>query len=122
VIDTNYLPGDFNRDTQVSVADLAAMEAALKNLSAYQMNPAPPNGSLNSAQLVSIGDLTGDGLVNNLDLQGLIVYLANGGASAATAVAAVPEPRSILLVFCALGWMALFNLGTRGESKAPLRP
>src|SRR5262249_35890633 len=86
VIDTNFLPGDFDRDGHVNVADISAAEGALSDLSGYQAL----HGNMTSAQLVSIGDLDGDGLVDNSDLQGLMVVLANGGGSGAGSVSAVP--------------------------------
>ena len=96
VIDTNFLPGDFSRDSYVDVADIAAMEAALVDLSAYQAM----HSNMTSAQLVSIGDLTGDGVVNNADLQGLINLLANGGGSGS--LTAVPEPSTLVLALIGL--------------------
>src|SRR5262249_47210789 len=91
VIDTNYLPGDFDRDGHVNVADIGAAEAALADLNKYQAD----HGNMTSAQLVSIGDLDGDGLVTNADLQGLISLLASGGGSGS--VTAVPEPATWVL-------------------------
>ena len=52
VIDTNFLPGDFNRDGHVNAADIPAMIAALTDLNAYKSA-----NSLTSAQLLSIGDI-----------------------------------------------------------------
>jgi hypothetical protein len=101
VIDTNFLPGDFNRDGHVNVSDIAAMENALVNLSNYQST----NGNMTTSQLVSIGDLNGDGLVTNADLQALITLLANGGGS--DSVEAVPEPGALALF--ALGAVALIG-------------
>ena len=62
VIDTNFLPGDFNRDGHVNAADLPAMVAALTDLNAYKS----ANG-LTSAQLLSIGDIDLSGTVTNAD-------------------------------------------------------
>jgi hypothetical protein len=107
VIDTNFKPGDFDRNGQVSVADVGALENALKDLSAYQATHGPGGGALTGAQLVSLGDLTGDGLVTNADLQGLIVYLANGGPIAAPEIAAVPEPSAAFLFSSAVGLVAI---------------
>jgi autotransporter-associated beta strand protein/T5SS/PEP-CTERM-associated repeat protein len=102
VIDTNFLPGDFDRDGHVSVADIAAAETALADLSGYRA----AHGNMTSAQLVSIGDLDGDGLVTNADLQGLINLLANGGGSGS--LAAVPEPSS--LVLAAIAGLAIWPI------------
>ena len=54
------LPGDFNRDGQVTVADIAAMMAALANLGGYQS----ANG-LSDQQLLEIADVNGDGVIDN---------------------------------------------------------
>jgi hypothetical protein len=90
VIDSNFLPGDVNRDGRVDAADIAAMENALADLSAYQSAK-----GLSIAQLLAIGDLDGDGQVTNADVQGLINLLANGGGSGS--LTAVPEPATWLL-------------------------
>jgi len=87
--------GDVNRDTHVDIADVSALMTALSDLPTYQ-------GSLTNVQLAEIADLTGDNLVNNKDVQGLIVALANGGGSGGGAVSTVPEP----------GTWVPFSLGT----------
>ena len=79
-------------------------------MGAYQATHGPGGSALGGNQLVSIGDLTGDGLVDNADLQGLIVYLANGGPVALAQVVAVPEPPSVLLAASALGLIALCSI------------
>jgi hypothetical protein len=97
------------------------LESALKDLSAYQATHGPGGGALTSAQLVSLGDLTGDGLVTNADLQGLIVYLANGGpiaASQITPVTPVPEPGAAFLLTSALGFLALARRLSSGQRVA----
>jgi hypothetical protein len=58
-------------------------------------------------QLVSIGDLDGDGQVSNSDVQGLIIYLANGGAPAGS-LTAVPEPSGLLLNSTALCFLGAY--------------
>jgi len=93
VIDTNFLPGDFDRDGQVNAADIGAMQAALADLDKYQST----HSNMTGDQLVSIGDLSGDGLVINADLQGLINVLADGGGSG-SGITTVPEPASIILL------------------------
>jgi hypothetical protein len=118
VIDTNFLNGDFDRDGHINVADIAAAETALVDLNNYRSM----HGNLTSAQLVSIGDLNGDGLVTNADLQGLIVYLANnpgtlpapaGGGNGS--VTAVPEPVALNLLL--IGLAQLFAVGVARSKK-----
>ena len=84
-----YLPGDFNRDGHVDAADILPMMAALVNLHGYEQT----NGLTNS-QLLAIGDINGDGVVNNADLQALLNLLQSGGGSADP----VPEPTSLVLL------------------------
>lgn len=90
-----YYAGDFNRDGQVTVADVQAMMAALSNLSGYELSE-----NLTDQQLLLIGDLTGDGTVSNADLQDLISLLANGG-NGASSLDPVPEPSSFILAISA---------------------
>src|SRR5262249_32696040 len=45
IIDTNFLPGDFDRDGQVSVADVSAMTSALADLAHFRSSK-----NLSSAQ------------------------------------------------------------------------
>jgi autotransporter-associated beta strand protein len=89
VTDANHLPGDFNRDGQVTAADIPAMLTALTDLNTYASN-----NSLSPAQLAAIGDFDGDGQVTNRDIQGLLDLVASlGGGS----VAAVPEPSTAIM-------------------------
>ena len=83
---TPDVPGDFNRDGQVTVADVSAMVSALSDLNDYQSA-----NTLTTQQLSQIGDLNGDGIVNNADLQGLISSLASN-TSGGGSLTAVPEP------------------------------
>jgi len=88
-----YQPGDFNFDHHVDAKDVGAMENALANLSGYEsMN------SLTSNDLLQIGDINGDGKVNNADLQSLLNLLKIGGGSSI----AVPEPDSLVLLALAV--------------------
>jgi hypothetical protein len=114
VVDLNKLPGDLNRDGQVTAADLDALQQALVDPAGYeaQYNVSP-------ADLAVVGDANESGTFDNGDLQGLIYELNHGtnflAGSAAPlgdlnvgaigsgdSPAAVPEPASIafLLVGC----------------------
>ena len=86
------LPGDFNQDSHLTVADVSAMAGALTNLSGYESSH-----SLSDTDLLTIGDLNGDHVVNNADLQGLLNLLVGGGGGA---LQSVPEPGSFLLLGC----------------------
>jgi autotransporter-associated beta strand protein len=87
---TAYLRGDFNRDGNVTAADIPAMLHALTDLSAYS-----EQYNLSPAQLASIGDLDNSDDFTNRDIQGLLNLLAAQGAGS---VAAVPEPSAVLLM------------------------
>ena len=107
------LPGDINLDHDVNAADISAMTAALANLSVYQST-----NNLTAQQLLQIADLTGDNLVTNVDLQALIVELANSGGAGGGSLTPVPEPPTINLL--AVGAIAalLARRGRRGLGSA----
>ncbi|HTQ40824.1 MAG TPA: choice-of-anchor tandem repeat GloVer-containing protein [Pirellulales bacterium] len=88
------LLGDFNFDGHVDAADIAAMEQTLANLPSYQS----ANG-LSNSQLLAIGDINGDGVFNNADLQAFLDYLQSGGGSTNP----VPEPSTFVLAVLAFG-------------------
>ena len=79
------VPGDFNRDGAVTPADVSAMMTALADLNSYRTAK-----GLSPADLTTLGDLNGDGAVNNRDLQGLISLVATkaGGGSGSGSFAA----------------------------------
>ncbi len=81
------LQGDFNRDQQVTAADIPAMLVALTDLNAYENS----NG-LSDTQLLAIGDLNNSGTLTNADMQSLLDLIANNSGSGS--VSSVPEPSS----------------------------
>jgi hypothetical protein len=83
-----YTLGDFNFDHHVDASDILAMENALANPNAYEAA-----NDLTNNDMLQIGDINGDGVVNNADLQAFETYLINGNGS----VSSVPEPASLLL-------------------------
>lgn len=101
VVVPEYMPGDFDRDHQVTVSDIAVMMDALTDLATYQTMKV-----LTDPQLKTVADVNTDGSFDNLDAQALLVLLANnsGGGGGLTAV---PEPSAIVLFV--LGAAALFT-------------
>ena len=100
-----YYLGDLDRNSQITVADISALMAALSNLNGYRS----ANGLSDPTLFDDVADVNGDGKVNNLDIQSLISLVANlatgspapgsipGNVSSASAVSAVPEPHSVVL-------------------------
>ena len=94
VIDNRYLPGDFNRDGQVTVADISKMMTALTNIDFYQSFL-----GMSNQQFMQIADVNDDSLVNNADIQALITLIANNAALGSGGdLTTVPEPASIGLL------------------------
>ena len=83
------------------------MLAALTDLNSYKS----PD-YVAAADLVSMGDVNGDGVLNNADVQSLLTILKSGGGS----LAAVPEPASIVLLAFALPGLAFAVVRRRGSS------
>ncbi len=81
----NLVHGDFSFDGQAGPADVAAMFAALADIPSFEATH-----GLTDADWRFIGDMNGDHVVNNLDLQGLLTLLisSSGGAQAAEAAKA----------------------------------
>jgi hypothetical protein len=97
LVTTPLALGDMNRDGYIDDADISSMMTALTDLSSFQAT-----SNLTTAQLLQIGDFTGDHQLTNTDLQGLITLLANGsGSPGAPGLAATPEPSSLVLAILA---------------------
>jgi hypothetical protein len=81
--------GDFNFDGHVDAQDIAVMESALANPSAYESQH-----NLVAANLIGLGDFNGDGKFNNADLQKFLASLIAGNGNTSV----VPEPASLVLL------------------------
>jgi hypothetical protein len=92
VISTALIVGDVDRNNQVNVADISALETALSDLDKYKTAH-----NLDEPEFLDIADLNADNAVNNLDLQAIIDYQANSGGG----FNAVPEPASLILAVLA---------------------
>jgi uncharacterized protein YjbI with pentapeptide repeats len=95
--------GDFDRDGQLTAADIQAMLSALTDLNAYETAH-----GLSDAALILLGDLNGDHAVTNADLQPLINLIANETSQA------VPEPATVVLAAC--GFVGLAAAARRRPS------
>jgi len=84
-----YAPGDFNLDHHVDAADIAPMLQALTDPSGYESQY-----GVSPTLLSEIGDVNGDGSMNNADLQYLETSLIAGQGSNS----AVPEPSTLVLL------------------------
>jgi hypothetical protein len=93
-----YTPGDMNNDGHVDAGDIVAMEMALANPAEYQTTFFNNNPNYVASDLSSLGDVNGDGVFNNADVQALINLLQSGGGS----LQSVPEPASWALLALAL--------------------
>ncbi len=90
------VPGDFSRDGKLTSDDIQAMLLALTDLHAYE-----DVTGLSEQALVLLGDLNGDGVFNNADVQSLLDMLKPSGA-----LPAVPEPAAFVLMTLALPELA----------------
>jgi formylglycine-generating enzyme len=110
----SFLPGDFNRDGHVNAADVSAMMAALADLHGYETHQ-----GLSDAQLLTAGDINGDGKLTDGDLQSLLNLLkASSGSSNP-----VPEPDTFVLAvvaFSMLWWRFRFNVGQSQRRLVPV--
>jgi hypothetical protein len=105
------LPGDFNHDNVLSVADVSAMMSAFADLAAYQKSK-----GFSQDQMNRLGDVNGDGSTTNADIQALINRLANGAAPAAS-LSAVPEPSGTFLFICGASLIGMRLLARRRCAK-----
>jgi hypothetical protein len=98
------LRGDIDLDGHITGTDISALLNTLCDLSAYQSAHFPTSPDL----MRDVVDVNGDGAIDNLDLQALIMLEINGIAGASDAPAAVPEPSGVILsAFCLLGLIVL---------------
>jgi hypothetical protein len=104
--------GDFDQSGRTDVGDIQSAMTALSDLDKYKST----HGGLSDQDLLAIGDIDGDGAVTNLDLQALIVSIANTAGSGS--ISPVPEPSTLALA--ALGAAALYLVRRVGaQQKAP---
>ncbi len=73
---TELNPGDFNLGGHVNAADIGPAMQALTNPTSYEAQY-----HVTAATLQALGDVNGDGLLTNADLQRLLSVLKSGGGS-----------------------------------------
>jgi hypothetical protein len=71
-----HLKGDINLDGHVNAADIGALMQSLADTNTYQTT-----NNFSPTELVVVADVSGDGTVNNFDLQYLLSQLIGGGGS-----------------------------------------
>ena len=101
------LVGDFDFDGRRTIGDVTSLMNAVQDLASYKSAH-----QLSDADLLSVGDINGDHVVNNFDVQSMLDLLRNG-----TGAAAVPEPAAISLAAIALA-LILF-VGCNGKTNSP---
>ncbi len=94
-----HMKGDFNLDGKISNADIQAMLDALTDLNAYKSGH-----SLSDADLLTIADINGDGIVNEADENPFLQFLA--GSPLPSPLQGVPEPATVVLLTA--GMLVLF--------------
>jgi len=92
-VNVAWLKGDIDGNGSCEVSDLSAMMSALGDLSVYQTNR-----NLTDPDVLAIANIDADNLVTNLDLQSLIILLANaadaGPGSGSLAASSAPSGAS----------------------------
>jgi hypothetical protein len=101
---TTLEKGDFNLDGHLDASDVLTMEKALADLSGYQNGDNSQQATLTDDELLDVGDVNGDGKINNADVQALLILLQNGGGS----MESVPEPAAWMLASSAATCMLAF--------------
>jgi hypothetical protein len=90
----SVLPGDFNQDGALTGADISAMLSALTNRAAYESAK-----GFSDAQFLTLGDFDHSGEVTNADIQPLLAAIASAENGGGSALASVPEPSSLAILF-----------------------
>lgn len=95
--------GDMNMDDHIDAKDIKAMMQALANEGSYA-----DSFGVSSEYLSLLGDMNGDGLFTNADLQYLLNFLKDGNGAES-----VPEPASVVLL--AVGGLIAFAAKRRRD-------
>lgn len=103
--------GDINQDNAVNVADISGLASALSDLSVYETM----HQLTDPQKLKDVADVNQDDSVDNLDIQALIIMIANTESNNAGSMAPVPEPASICLI--AIGAAAMLCFGRAAKQR-----